>query len=31
MTLFDLWFQDAASKNDLTFEEVNAFALSTVG
>uniref|UniRef100_A0A1I7U3B6 pyridoxal 5'-phosphate synthase n=1 Tax=Caenorhabditis tropicalis TaxID=1561998 RepID=A0A1I7U3B6_9PELO len=30
-TLFDIWFRDVASKADLTFEEINAVSLSTVG
>ncbi|EGT52296.1 hypothetical protein CAEBREN_26100 [Caenorhabditis brenneri] len=29
--LFDIWFRDVASQSDLTFEEINAVSLSTVG
>ncbi|CAB3403163.1 unnamed protein product [Caenorhabditis bovis] len=29
--LFDIWFKDIASQSDLTFEEINAVAVSTVG
>ncbi|KAF1761690.1 hypothetical protein GCK72_009946 [Caenorhabditis remanei] len=30
-SLFDTWFRDVASQSDLTFEEINAVSLSTVG
>lgn len=29
--LFDIWFRNVASQSDLTFEEINAVSLSTVG